>query len=77
MTFESHQFKSLDGELKLYKSLAKTAGNRLGFLHAPGGLNVEHPEHEWLERLPAGWYEIRRCKSWEANPHAIWTLTID
>jgi len=64
-------------KFKLYVSEAKTPKNRLGFLYAPGEFAVRHPEHDDIERLTEGWYEIRRCRSWEANPHAIWSLTID
>jgi len=46
-------------------------------LYAPGEFAVRHPEHDDIERLTEGWWEIRRCRSWEANPKAIWSLTID
>jgi len=80
MEFESHRFVPLveNGALmRLFVSKAKTPKNRLGFLHAPNGLAVKHPEHDDIDRLEEGWWEIRRCKSWEANPQAIWSLTID
>ena len=77
LVFESHNLISPSGDLALYRSTAKTPNNRLGFLHVPTTLDVKHPEHEHLEGLMAGWYEIRRCKSWEANPKAIWSRTID
>jgi len=79
LVFESHALKSLreDRDLTLYRSEAKTPKNRLGFVQAPVGLRVDHPEHEDIESLPPGWYEIRRCKSWEANPKAIWSYSID
>jgi len=77
--FESHALQSLnpDVALTLHRSTAKTPQNRLGFVWAPSGLRVGHPEHDDIEHLSEGWYEIRRCKSWEANPKAIWSLTID
>jgi len=77
--FESHRFSPLGvgGPMKLYESEAKTPKNRLGFLYAPTGLSVSHPEHDDIAGLVEGWWEIRRCRSWEANPHAIWSLTID
>ncbi len=77
--FESHRFVSdnPDVPLTLHLSAAKTPRNRLGFMHAPGGLSVRHPEHDNIVGLAAGWYEIRRCKSYENNPAAIWSLTID
>ena len=61
----------------LYESKAKTPANRLGFLNATTGFKVVHPEHQDVVGMAEGWYEIRRCKSWEANPQAIWSLTID
>lgn len=79
LVFESHSLQSLNSEvsLTLHRSTAKTPQNRLGFVWAPTGLKVGHPEHDDIENLPEGWYEIRRCKSWEANPKAIWSMTID
>ena len=77
--FESHRFSPLGvgGAMKLYESEAKTPKNRLGFLYAPTGLRVSHPEHDDIPGLVEGWWEIRRCRSWEANPKAIWSMTID
>jgi len=79
MEFEAHRFVSAnpDVSLTLHVSTAKTPKNRLGYLHAPSGLAVRHPEHEDIEHLDEGWYEIRRCKSYENNPVGIWSLTID
>jgi hypothetical protein len=79
LVFESHSLQSLNPEvsLTLHRSAAKVPGNRLGFVWAPSGIRVGHPEHDDIENLPEGWYEIRRCKSWEANPKAIWSMTID
>jgi hypothetical protein len=72
--FESHKFV---GPLSFWPSTAKTPNNRLGFIHAEEGLNLEHPEHDNTDRLPGGWYEVRRAKSYENNPVGIWSLTID
>jgi len=79
LEFESHRFEPVapGALMRLFESTAKTPSNRLGFLWAPGGLRVSHPEHMNIEGLGEGWYEVRRCKSWEANPKAIWSLTID
>jgi hypothetical protein len=79
LEFESHKFvsESANAVLDLYRNTAKTPANRLGFLWAPAGLKVNHPEHENIDHLDPGWWEVRRCKSWEANPKAIWSLTID
>lgn len=78
VVFESHQMVSSNGvSLSLYRNKAKTPANRLGFINAPAGMDILHPEHDHIMGLPPGWYEIRRCKSWEANPQAIWTYTCD
>lgn len=35
-------------------------------------------KNEHMNRtIPAGNYEIRQCRSWEANPKGIWSLRID
>lgn len=77
--FESHAFVPLNGggPVKLVPSTAKHPTNRLGYLYSEGGFAVRHPEHEDIERLEAGWYEVRRTKSWEANPTAVWSYTVD
>jgi hypothetical protein len=80
LDFESHNHVALgdEGEIKLHVSTASTPKNRLGFLQVPeGGMAVRHPEHDDIQYLPEGWYEVRRCRSWEANPRAIWSMTID
>lgn len=77
ITFESHRMIATQGTITLYDSQAKEPKNRLGFLYAENGFRVEHPEHENLVDLPGGYYEIRRCKSWEANPKAVWSYSID
>lgn len=63
--------------MQLYLSTAKEPKNRLGFLHSGAGFEVTHPEHENIEHVPGGWIEVRRCRSWEANPKSIQSLTID
>jgi len=76
--FESHAFKpNGDHAILLTANTAKSIKNRLGFIYSEGPFRVEHPEHDNLEHMPAGMYEVRRCKSWEANPKAVWSLTID
>ena len=82
LVFESHSMQSRyegpDYLLKLYLSKARTPQNRLGFIEVPaGGMSVRHPEHDDIDYLEMGWYEVRRCRSWEANPKSIWSLTID
>ena len=76
--FENHSFTSLGKEpVKLYRSTAKTRGNVLGWIHAPDGMNMPHPEHESIMGLVAGYYMVRRAKSWEANPTSVWSMSID
>lgn len=76
--FESHRFVSSgQNPLQVIKSIAKAPANRLGWLYADAPFSVQHPEHDDIDRLDAGWWEIRRCKSWEANPTAVWSYTID
>lgn len=74
--FESHRFVA-EGGVQLFESTAKSPRNRLGYLKVSAPLSVRHPEHEDLEGLAEGIYEIRRCKSYENNPVAQWTRTID
>ena len=78
--FESHAFKPMEadkGGILLIPNETKSIKNRLGFLYSEGVFMVDHPEHEPIKGIPAGMYEVRRCKSWEANPKAVWVLTID
>lgn len=76
--FESHRFVASEAsKVTLYRSIVTQPKNRLGFLHAPEGFEVHHPEHDDLKGLEPGWYEIRRCKSYENNPTGIWSLVID
>lgn len=76
--FESHAFVPPNGKpILLIENTAKSVKNRLGFIHCDKPFKVDHPEHDPLTDMPAGTYEVRRCKSWEANPKSVWTLTID
>lgn len=80
--FENHSFVPLevDGVAKtvqLVRSTAKTRGNLLGWLHAPTGMRMPHPEHEPIEDIPPGWYALNRCRSYENNPSGVWSLNID
>ena len=77
--FESHAFVPLNGggPVKLVVSTAKHPTNRLGYLYSEGDFAVRHPEHEDIPRLEAGWFEVRRCRSWESNPTAVWSYTVD
>lgn len=78
--FENHRFVALGDSappVTLVRSEAKHPANRLGYLYSEAGFRVEHPEHETIPKLEPGWFECRRCKSWEANPVAVWSYTID
>jgi len=77
LEFESHAFVPKIGtQVVLVENQAKSIKNRLGHIFSPEDFTLEHPEHETVS-LPAGWYEVRRCRSWEANPTAVWSLMID
>lgn len=76
--FESHKFIPSNGiPLVLYEKPVKAIKNRLGFIFSEEPFTVSHPEHEDLTDMPAGFYEVRRCRTWEANPKAVWSYTFD
>jgi hypothetical protein len=76
--FESHAFMPTEGKpILLIPNEAKSIKNRLGFIYSEGPFRVVHPEHDNLEHMPAGTYEVRRCKSYENNPTGVWSLNID
>jgi hypothetical protein len=77
--YESHRFEAQPdlGPVRLYESIAKEPKNRLGFIFAASRFAVRHPEHEDIETMAGGWWEIRQAKSYENNPRAQWTLRID
>ena len=50
--------------------------NVLGHISLDKDTILSHNEHDDIS-IPAGIYEIRQCRSWEANPTGIWTLSID
>lgn len=68
--FESHRF--VGKKMCFFSSKTKEPNNRLGYVYAPHGVYLDHPEHDNTDMLPAGWYEVRRAKTWEANPRGIW-----
>lgn len=73
--FESHKFLAEDKPVLLFEN-ETLIKNRLGFIYAEQDFNLVHPEHEPCF-IPAGYYEIRRARSWEANPLAIWSYFSD
>lgn len=40
------------------------------------GVKLEHPEHDNVATRQ-GIFQVRQCRSWEANPKGIWTLNFD
>lgn len=54
----------------------KAASNVLGYFDIALDTVLKHSEHVAIT-VPAGIYELRQCRSWEANPKGIWTLRID
>lgn len=56
--------------------LKKEKQNILGYVSLDEAVTLNHNEHLNRE-IPKGVYEIRQCRSWEANPKGIWSLRID
>jgi len=50
--------------------------NILGYFRLTTPTMLNHHEHENI-LIPAGDYELRQCRSWEANPKSVWVLRID
>ena len=78
--FENHAFTPVthgDAPVRLFKATGKSRGNLLGWLYSASPFKMPHPEHESIEYIPAGYYALRRAKSWEANPTSVWVLNID
>lgn len=50
--------------------------NILGYVKLDEQRTLSHHEHE-QRIIPAGTYEIRQARSWEANPAGVWSLRID
>ncbi len=76
-SFESHCFEAEVGNVLLVENKSKSEKNRLGFIKCESKFNLTHPEHEAILGVKPGIYEVRRCKSFEANPVAVWSYTID
>lgn len=80
--FEGHGFVPSAPEandsnfVRLVENKSKTIKNRLGHIFVPDGCRMQHEEHAEVV-LESGWFEIRRTKSWGANPKAVWSLIID
>lgn len=50
--------------------------NVLGTVLVEQDTELIHEEH-MNRQLPKGYYELRQCRSWEANPKGVWSLRID
>ena len=71
--YDSHMFLENVDYLPYTK---KDNQNVLGYINLTKPTQLSHTHH--MNRIiPAGVYEIRQCRSWEANPKGIWSLRID
>lgn len=72
-SYDGHSFK----EPVVFTPYAKKASdNILGYFEIEKDTELTHAEHR-TRIMPAGIYELRQCRSWEANPKGIWSLRID
>jgi len=71
--YDSHMFETPVDYLPYTK---KDNQNVLGYVSLERDNTLNHTEH-MTRKLPSGVYEIRQCRSWEANPKGIWSLRID
>jgi hypothetical protein len=72
-SYDNHRFAT---PVQFVPYTKKEASNVLGYVKVEQDTELIHNEH--LNRMvPAGTYEIRQCRSWEANPKGIWSLRID
>ncbi len=78
--YDNHMFES---PVEFAPYALKKKDNILGYIRvgdkipcAATGTILKHHEHEWIG-IPKGQYEIRQCRSWEANPQGVWSLRID
>jgi hypothetical protein len=72
-SYDSHTFS---GPVSFSPCTKKDSGNILGYLELREDVHLTHPEHR-KRIIPAGLYELRQCRSWEANPKGVWSLRID
>jgi len=49
----------------------------LGHIQIEGQNMLNHPEHDNVPIRVEGIFEVRQCRSWEANPKGVWTLNFD
>ncbi len=72
-SYDSHAFSK---PVSFTPCKKKDSQNILGYFDIKEDVLLNHPEHR-QRKIPAGLYELRQCRSWEANPRGIWTLRID
>jgi hypothetical protein len=72
-SYDSHCFAS---PVKFTPYVKKDKQNVLGYVKINQDTELRHTEHR-NRMIPSGVYEIRQCRSWEANPKGIWSLRID
>ena len=71
--FDSHKFES---PVKFIPYMKKEKSNILGYFRIEKDMMLNHVHHK-ARFIPAGDYELRQCRSWEANPKGVWSLRID
>ena len=71
--FDSHKFES---PVKFIPYMKKEKSNILGYFRIENDMMLNHAHHK-ARFIPAGDYELRQCRSWEANPKGVWSLRID
>lgn len=72
-SYDNHRFAT---PVEFVPYTKKESSNILGYVRVSQDTELIHNEH--LNRMvPQGIYEIRQCRSWEANPKGIWSLRID
>ena len=73
-SYDSHTFSQ---PVEFLPYTKKDKQNVLGYVRIPDpSVFLDHTEHT-KRRIVPGDYEIRQCRSWEANPKGIWSLRID
>ena len=71
--YDNHVFAT---PVKFYPYTKKEKNNILGYFRIEKDTMLNHNEHK-PRLIPAGDYELRQCRSWEANPKGVWSLRID
>lgn len=72
-SFDNHCFER---PVKYLPYTKRDGQNILGYFKLDSNTTLKHNEH--ADRfIPAGEYELRQCRSWEATPTGIWVLRID